>query len=226
MEGELVVDTGFGSYALSAGNFGVFPISTPHAIRNAGSVTASWAEMLAPQPRLGKGGDTFRVVPLPASEPEPVNQRDPRTLHFGYIARESMNKNLQAQENLALSASMRTALLVYSGIAVKMMVDGDLSATQSTMFMVQYEARGKAGEHDHPFEETYMILDGEVTGVFDGQTYRLKPGDVAWAGVGCIHEFHDPTEGVIWLETSAPQPPSRHAYRWARDWNFLQEKLG
>ena len=42
---------------------------------------------------------------------------------------------------LAVSASMRTALLVYSGITVKMMVDSDLGADLTTMFMVQYATR-------------------------------------------------------------------------------------
>ena len=70
-----------------------------------------------------------------------------------------------------MSASMRTALLVYSGITVKMMVDSDLGALLTTMFMVQYDPAGVAGPHDHPFEETYLFLEGEAEAVFDGQTY-------------------------------------------------------
>jgi hypothetical protein len=30
---------------------------------------------------------------------------------------------------------------------------------------------------------------------------------------------------VRWLETQAPQPPARHSYRFARDWNYLQQAL-
>ena len=75
-----------------------------------------------------------------------------------------------------MSASMRTALLVYSGITVKMMIDSDLGAHLLTMFMVQYEPNGMAGPHDHPFEETYLILEGEVDATFDDETYRLGPG--------------------------------------------------
>jgi quercetin dioxygenase-like cupin family protein len=121
---------------------------------------------------------------------------------------------------------MRTALLVYSGITVKMMVDSDLGADLSTMFMVQYEPGGFAGAHDHPLEETYLILDGEVEAVFDGSPYRLGPGDLAWAGVGCVHEFRNLGDGrVRWLETQAPQPPPRHSYRFARDWTYLERAL-
>src|SRR3970282_1224667 len=96
-------------------------------------------------------------------------------------------------------ASMRTALLVYSGITVKMMVDADLGAQLSTMFMVQYEPRGFAGAHDHPFEETYLILEGAAEATFDGQAYRLQAGDVAWAGAGCVHSFTNPWPGIVLL---------------------------
>ena len=107
-----------------------------------------------------------------------------------------------------MSASMRTALLVYSGITVKMMIDSDLGAQLSTMFMVQYEPTGLIGGHDHPFEETYLILDGAVEATFDGASYVLGPGDVGWAGVGCVHSFRPAGDGPVrWLETQAPQPP-------------------
>jgi quercetin dioxygenase-like cupin family protein len=121
--------------------------------------------------------------------------RDPRTRNFGHIDADSMDPALQTQDRLAVSASMRTALLVYSGISVKMMVDSDLGADLSTMFMVQYEPGGFAGAHDHPLEEAYLILDGEVEATFDDETYELGPGDVAWAGVGCVHSFRNIGDG-------------------------------
>lgn len=30
---------------------------------------------------------------------------------------------------------------------------------------------------------------------------------------------------VLWLETSAPGPPDRHSYRFARDWEYLATRL-
>ena len=49
----------------------------------------------------------------------------------------------------------------------------------------------------------------------DGQHYTFRPGDVAFAGVGSVHGFYNTgTERVRWIETQAPQPPARHAYRW------------
>jgi quercetin dioxygenase-like cupin family protein len=227
--GETVLATREGAARLVAGDYGVMAVGVPHAWRNDASTRAGWAEMLAPQPRRRLGGDTYFVTaPDPtAATPEPVDVRDPRTRSFGHIEPAAMDVDKQGQEMLAVSASMRTALLVYSGITVRMMVDTDLGAQLQTMFMVQYEPRGVAGAHDHPFEETYLIVEGQVDAVFDGERYRLEPGDVAWAGVGCVHEFTNPGPGIVrWLETQAPQPPARHSYRFARDWNPLRDDDG
>ena len=46
----------------------------------------------------------------------------------------------------------------------------------------------------------------------------LRPGDVVFAGVGSVHGFYNTgTERVRWIETQAPQPPARHAYRWVAE---------
>jgi mannose-6-phosphate isomerase-like protein (cupin superfamily) len=60
---------------------------------------------------------------------------------------------------------------------------------------------------------------------FDGEEFLLRPGDIAWAGVGCVHSFAATGDPVRWLETQAPQMPSRHAYRFVRDWEYLNEQL-
>jgi len=226
LEGEVVCETPGGAVRLRPGDYGLLPVGVPHRWRNPGSGEVRWAEMLAPQPRSIHGDDTFFVDEFPTSEPVAVDVRDPRTRDFGHIDPENMEVDQQTQDRLAVSASMRTALLVYSGITVKMMVDTDLGAQLSTMFMVQYEPDGFAGAHDHPLEETYLILEGGVDARFDDMEYRLETGDVAFAGVGCVHEFANPgDQRVRWLETQAPGPPSRHSYRFARDWKYLAERL-
>ena len=181
LEGHVVVDTGEGANLLRPGDY-VTPVGAPHALRNVSDAPARWATMWAPQPRSRVQGDTY-AVPACRSASPPRSTRDPRTRSFGHIDPANMDPAKQTQDMLAVSASMRTALLVYSGITVKMMVDADLGAQLLTMFMVQYEPRGLAGRHDHAYEETYLILEGEVDAEFDGERYHLVPGDVAWAGV-------------------------------------------
>jgi quercetin dioxygenase-like cupin family protein len=226
IEGRLDVDTPEGSHALAAGDYGLLPVGMTHAFRNTSARTVEFAEMKAPLPRARFGFDTYFPTAIATSTATAIDVRDPRNRYFGHIEAQSMDPALQTQDRLAVSASMRTALLLYSGISVKMMVDSDLGADLSTMFMVQYEPDGFAGPHDHPLEEAYLILEGEVEAVFDETSYQLAAGDLAWAGVGCVHAFRNIGTGhVRWLETQAPQPPPRHSYRFERDWSYLENAL-
>jgi mannose-6-phosphate isomerase-like protein (cupin superfamily) len=224
--GTLVIDTAEGSFRVSQGEYGVVPIAMPHRWRNLSQQPARWAEMQAPAPRAAYQDDTF-VVPGPRDEQAvDVDVRDPRNRYFGTITPSQMDPSKQSQDLLEVTASMRTALLVYGGINVKMMIDSDLGAQLATMFMVQYDPDGATGPHDHPFEETYFFLEGQAEATFDGKPVVLGAGDIAWAGVGCPHSFRNLGGGPLrWLETQAPQPPPRYSYRFARDWNYLREVL-
>lgn len=226
LDGQLTVETPEGAVELVQGDYGLLPVGMTHAFRNTSDEPVNFAEMKAPLPRERLGYDTQFPGALPQTEAMRIDVRDPRNRYFGHIDQESSDPTMQTQDRLAVSASMRTALLVYSGITVKMMIDSDLGADLSTMFMVQYDPGGLAGAHDHPLEEAYLILDGDVEAKFDGNAYTLGPGDIAWAGVGCVHEFKNIGTGKVrWLETQAPQPPPRHSYRFSRDWSYLEQAL-
>src|SRR4029453_4132880 len=171
LEGSLVLDSAEGSVLLGPGDYGLVPVGLAHAVRNPGPEPARWADMLPPQPRARLGDAPFFAPAVGGPEPLAVDVRDPRTRSFGHIDPANMDPGRQSQDLLAVSASMRTALLVYSGITVKMMVDSDLGAQLQTMFMVQYEPGGVAGTHDHPLEETYLVVEGEVDASFDGHPH-------------------------------------------------------
>jgi quercetin dioxygenase-like cupin family protein len=124
----------------------------------------------------------------------------------------------------AASTATRTASGTTTSCAL---VDKRLDAQLHTMFMVAYEPGGIAHPHDHPFEESYSMLGGEIDVVADGDRHTLLPGDAFWTSVGCIHAFYETKGGTaLWLETSAPGPPDRHAYGFDRDWDYLAERLG
>jgi quercetin dioxygenase-like cupin family protein len=219
------------TYSLMQGACGIVPVGMPHAWLGASSGHAQWIDMLAPQPRpQGTADDTFFIGPPARTSAEEFDIRDPRSRHLFRIADDDIaletpkvGSRLDAP---TVSASMNTALLAYSGITVKMLVDQRLDAQLSTMFMVEYQPGGVAHPHDHPIEESYFILEGEVEAVADGQSYTLRRGDLFWTGVGCIHAFYNRSERTVrWLETQSPQPPARHSYRFNRDWEYLKQKL-
>lgn len=219
------------AYRLMPGMCGVVPVGVPHAWIGPQAGEARWLDMLAPQPRTTDlPEDTFFMgLPEPDRQGDP-DIRDPRSRHFFRMTDRDIDvESLKVGARVdspTVSASMATALLVYSGISVKMLVDQRLDAQLSTMFMVEYQPGGVAHLHDHPLEEAYYLLDGEVEAVADDKTYVLRPGDVFWTGVGCIHAFYNRTDRTVrWLETQAPQPPARHSYRFNRDWDYVKEKL-
>jgi quercetin dioxygenase-like cupin family protein len=225
LEGSPVLYLDGRGVRLEPGACGVLPVGAPHAFRGAGR----WIEMAAPRPRLD-GSDTFFLGGAPDGEAEPLDVRDPRNRNLFLLGDGQMDldvlKHGAAVGAPTVSSSMATAVLAYSGIAVKMLVDQRLDAQLHTMFMVDYQPGACAHPHDHPFEESYYMLEGEVDVVANGDRYTLRPGDFFWTGVGCVHAFYEVQGGrVRWLETSAPGPPARHSYRFERDWDYLTDKL-
>lgn len=218
-------------YPLLPGACGLVPVGVPHAWLGPAKGKARWIDMMAPQPRAkGEEDDTFFLGAPAGVRMNDLDIRDPRSRHlFRMSERDIVLDNLKAGAPVnapTVSASMATALLAYSGIAVKMLVDRRLDAQLHTMFMVEYQPGGVAQPHDHPLEESYYIIHGEVEAVGDGKRYTLKAGDLFWTGVGCVHAFYNTSKGTVrWLETQSPQLPDRHSYRFSRDWEYLKQKL-
>jgi len=231
LQGEPTLVLDGRAYTLPPGACGVVPVSVPHAWLGPASGSARWIEMQAPQPRMNRASDdTFFIGPPVKETTEQLDIRDPRSRHLFRVGDSDIElESLKVGARLdapTVSASMATALLAYSGIAVKMLVDQRLDAQLSTMFLVEYQPGGVAHPHDHPLEESYYLLEGEIEAVADDTRYVLRPGDVLWTGVGCVHAFYNRSNRTVrWLETQSPQPPARHSYRFNRDWEYLKEKL-
>ncbi len=231
LEGEPTLILDGRGYPLVPGACGLVPVGVQHAWLGPAKGAAKWIDMMAPQPRPAGGEeDTYFLGPPPKVAMTDLDIRDPRSRHFFRMAEDDIvvdKLKIGARADAPkVSASMNTALLAYSGIALKMLVDKRLDAQLHTMFMVEYQPGGVAQPHDHPMEETYVILDGEVEAVGDGKRYRLRKGDVFWTGVGCVHAFYNTSKRTVrWLETQSPPLPDRHGYRFSRDWEYLKEKL-
>jgi quercetin dioxygenase-like cupin family protein len=228
LDGELLVTIGTVTHRLAEGDYALFPTGMRHALGNTSSTVARFLSLASPM-RLDPADarkDTFFEAAHDLAAMDAAAQRPPfgdPTLRFvGHYAGTGPQLEALAVKDPARGrapAGADTAILAYSGISVKMLVDRTFGADHVTMFTVDYEIGGSAQQHDHPFEEAYVFLAGEVEGELDGRQYSFRPGDFAFAPVGSVHGFYNEgTERVRWLETQAPQPPARGAYRWLSSW--------
>lgn len=234
LEGELILELDRRVHRLSRGDYAAMPVGLRHTLANTAGAPVRWLSLNSPQ-RLGPDAgrkDTFFEAPpdvaaldAAASSP-PFGDPTLRLVgHYDGTPPQLEALAVQGSARGRKPAGMDTALLAYSGISVKMLVDRGFGADLVTMFTVDYEIGGAAQAHDHPFEETYFFLEGLCEGEIDGATYQFGPGDVVFAGVGSVHGFYNVgTERVRWIETQAPQPPARHAYRWSASWKRYEEE--
>jgi mannose-6-phosphate isomerase-like protein (cupin superfamily) len=208
LEGSVVAQIDGSSCVLRQGHFGLIRTGSQHAWRNASDRPVRWLEMQAPQPRpIEYGRDTFFVDGgLPAGAPS-----GPQQALVGHFD--------EAQLPHPGGPSQMEGFNPTTGVAIKMFVDRSFGAIHQSLFLIQYLPGAKIDTHDHTFEESYLIVSGQVRATADGKTYDLGPGDVIWTSVGCIHSFANMGgEPVRWVETQAPLPPAKEVFRFERDW--------
>lgn len=234
--GELLMEIDGHVHRLGPGDFAFVPIGMWHALATPASGDGTrWLSVGTPQrlpADVGWRDTLFAPEPFDIEAHEGRAARpafgDPRLRYVGHYEGTPPQMEVLRLDDPARgrrAAGMDTALVVYSGISVKMLIDRNFGAELMTMFTVDYESGGSAQVHDHPFEETYFFLDGEIEAEIDGRNYTVRAGDVVFAGVGATHGFFNTGDGrVRWIETQAPQPPHRHSYRWVDTWKRLENE--
>lgn len=233
LEGEILLDLGGTVHRLLAADYALIPTGLRHSLGNSAREPIRFLSLNSPQRLDPSGGrhDTFYEPAQDLARTDAAATRPPfgdPTLrlvgHYAGTPPQLEALRIADRPRDRAPAGMDTALLAYSGISVKMLVDRGFGADLVTMFTVDYEIGGAAQAHDHPFEEAYVFLEGQIEAELDGQHYTLRAGDIVFAGVGSVHGFwNDGTERVRWIETQAPQPPARQAYRWVGAWKQFEE---
>ena len=110
------------------------------------------------------------------------------------------------------------------GASVKLLMNQEFGASQFILMALQYVPGGAIKKHDHAFEEGFFFIEGELEANLDGDFRTVGPGDFFWSGVESAHELTNRSDAPVrWLETQAPQPPSRHQFRYRADWDRLRE---
>jgi quercetin dioxygenase-like cupin family protein len=193
LDGSPTIELDGMAWQTGAGEGALIPVGAAHALR-AEHGPATWLEIAAPPPRPGMPHDTW-----PA---------DAGTAHEGR-SRWAFCDPGELPPTLPTDPAIR-----FGGSTIRMLLDAHHGAALHTLFVVRFEPGASLAVHDHPFEEAYVVLEGRVDAIADGAHITLGPGDALWTAVGCLHGFANPYDvPVRWLETQAPQPPARYAFR-------------
>jgi len=211
LEGEAVLSVADRSWRLGPGDFGALKVGTLHAWRNLSDRPVRWLQVAAPQPKPdGAERDTFFAKQKPIElEPKSLDLSDLNGALLGHFD----------ASQIPAPGPARDALPGAKGVFLKWLADEKFGARHHRLLFIEYLPGSNIGLHDHTFEETYLLLSGEVEAILDGKRYLARPGDVLWTGVGCVHTFANVSnEPVRWLETFAPQPPPENAFRFSAEW--------
>jgi quercetin dioxygenase-like cupin family protein len=194
---------------LAADDYVFVERAVAHSLRNASSEPVRWLEVSAPQPGAALEDTVFLHGDPPRVEVELPYRRD------------RFDASQLPPPSSALGLAGFGAANV-GGASLKILIQRDFGASQLNLMVVEYVQGGTIKEHDHPFEEGFFFLTGEIEAVLDGQTYTLRADDYCWSGVGSMHTFvNRREEPVRWLETQVPQPPVRHQARFKGEWEQL-----
>jgi quercetin dioxygenase-like cupin family protein len=210
LEGVVAIELPTGTEQLAADDYCFIEVGVAHALQQRGKGKARWLELAAPHP----GSDMIADTVFPPDEaafeiPEPSFRRG----HF------ESSQLPPPSSALGLPGFGEANV---GGASVRIVVERDFGASQFNLMVIEYGPGGFIADHDHAFEEAFLFLSGEIEAVLDGETYELQAGDYCWSGVRSRQAFTNRSERPVrWLETQAPQPPSRHQARFKPDWERL-----
>jgi quercetin dioxygenase-like cupin family protein len=172
LEGSAVVGINRHACRLGPGDFGVLKVGTPHAWRNAGQGAVLWLGMTAPQPKArGREIDTFFAKSSRmAATMRPCDSSQFKGAPLGHFY----------PSGITPTGQTRAVVADAPDIFLLSLIDQKLGAHQHRVLFVEYQPGASIGVHDHPFEEAYFILSGEVCGRRYMDRGGLRP---------CIYEY-------------------------------------
>ena len=204
--GSLVLTVAGADEGLAADDYAFVQAGVAHSLANRSADTVRWYELGAPQASDGFADTVFFTEMPPETDADVPFRR----------GRFEAAELPPPSDTLGLAGFGAANV---GGARLKMLIDREFGASQFNLFVVEYVTEGLIREHDHPFEESFFFVSGEIEAVLDGTAYDLKAGDYCWSGTASMHAFTNRSaEPVRWIETQVPQPPSRHQARFRGDW--------
>jgi len=209
-EGEIELLRDKEHIRLPADGYALVPYAVSHAIRNVGTNTARWFEILAPQP---KPASAFKDTFFTGDDAWP-EKCAPATSHLPHKSVGQFKpENPIASQNSAIA----------QGLTVFRFMERQFGAHCFFMMRGEMAVGAFRTRHDHPVEEFYLGLGGEVIMDIEDRSFRIGAGDIAWTGAGTSHAFRNVGgEPFRWLETQTPQFPPQHGTRNYVEWEKLR----
>lgn len=218
LAGEVVLQMGGQLHLLRSDDFGYIPVALAHRWENRSESPARYLRVRSPQPRdFGVEARKAELAALDASvSPSRVDPSDPASRLVGHFDMAALPDPGPLQMKGFRSGTARN-------VGLWMLVDEVVGAVHHTLFMVQFAPTGQTvtlgGQHYHPFEEIYYIVEGEAVAHLEDESIPVKTGDLVFAGVNSLHGFSNHTDSrVRWIEAQAPAPPPSDAFFFPSQW--------
>lgn len=108
------------------------------------------------------------------------------------------------KSNLQVPAAYAGHSQGYTTVALADYTDGPVHTGRN---VCQLAPGGYIDLHIHSYEESFIIMEGQVLLSLDGHNYLLVPGDYGVIQVGTSHGFRNiSNEPVVWQDMLSPQP--------------------
>ena len=75
-----------------------------------------------------------------------------------------------------------------------------------SFFIVRFSSGKGPRKHRHPYEETFIILEGEIEAIVDGETMILRENNIVIIPAGTWHEFKNRSEKQVFMVNIHPVP--------------------
>jgi quercetin dioxygenase-like cupin family protein len=83
---------------------------------------------------------------------------------------------------------------------------GSKHGANISFFIVHFSPGKGPRKHRHPYEETFIILEGEIEAIVDGETKILRENHIVIIPAGIWHEFKNRSEQHAFMINIHPVP--------------------
>lgn len=84
--------------------------------------------------------------------------------------------------------------------------EGSHYGATTSFFVVTSPPGSGADKHRHPYDETFVILQGDIEVIVDGVEYRVGGGNVVVIPAGAWHEFKNRSDQNALMVNIHPAP--------------------